>query len=830
MAGINIPIVSSLGGKGFEQAILQLKQLETNGQKAGFALEKAFLPAIGALAAMAAVGGFAVKAAIEDQESQVQLAQALKNTVSASDETIAATEKMITQMSRASGVADDELRPAFAQLVRGTGSLTKAQEAMSLAMDIQAGTGQDLRSVTDALASAYAGNLKGLKSLSPEITKMIKDGAGLNEVIKVLGSNFKGAADVARKSAQGQLALMSGAFTDMKESIGMALLPALEAVIPYLVMFSDWAANHVNVVIAIGTAIAGIATAIATYVAVQKTANAVMIVATTLNWAMAASETAKNTAATLGVGAAAIAAGLVVAMGALVIFKNKTKDLTTAQIASTDATTRQVTAVSDLKVQVTASARMTQQAIAIIEAQDKATRDAAKGTKELTEAQKRMAERVKNVSAVLNDYITESLNKAKIALSEAKDKFNDLSSEVSKGIKSTFSFGAIVSGAQDKLNKLAETTKDAAQVIADDLSKGLENARDELSKTKATFNDFAKSIAAGIKDSFSFKTASEGPDGFITGLRDQVKAIKEYNDDIKMLLDKGLSEDALKQILAAGSKSGAAIARNLLTGAQDDITGPEGVNALVKSVMETADQLGKNTADRFYGEGVSSAQKYFDGIKSQFDEATAAVNAVQAGTDVTSGFLEGLNSQVESIKTYGEDINTLLQRGISLDALQAVLDAGGESGAAIAHELVLGAQENITGPTGVNALVKSVNDVADRIALAAANKWYGAGVSNAQSYFDGIEAAFDAAQKRLGAKGLTLADLKGIGATFDSAITMPSVTPVTPSRPEVGSGAPGSSVVINVSGVMTNAQTGQAVLDNLREYSSVYGPLNLAIR
>ena len=297
-----------------------------------------------------------------------------------------------------------------------------------------------------------------------------------------------------------------------------------------------------------------------------------------------------------------------------------------------------------------------------------------------------------------------------------------------------------------------------------------------------------------------------------------------------MLLDKGLSEDALKQILAAGSKSGAAIARNLLTGAQDDITGPEGVNALVKSVMETADQLGKNTANRFYGEGVSSAQKYFDGIKSQFDEATAAVNAVQAGTDVTSGFLKGLNSQVEDIKTYGEDINTLLQRGISLDALQAVLDAGGESGAAIAHELVLGAQENITGPTGVNALVKSVNDVADRIALAAANKWYGAGVSNAQSYFDGIEAAFNAAQKRLGAKGLTLADLKGIGATFDSAITMPSVTPVTPSRPEIGSGAPSSSVVINVSGVMTNAQTGQAVLDNLREYSSVYGPLNLAIR
>ena len=38
---INIPIVSSLGGKGFEEAIIKLKQLETNGERAGFVLQKA---------------------------------------------------------------------------------------------------------------------------------------------------------------------------------------------------------------------------------------------------------------------------------------------------------------------------------------------------------------------------------------------------------------------------------------------------------------------------------------------------------------------------------------------------------------------------------------------------------------------------------------------------------------------------------------------------------------------------------------------------------------------------------------------------------------------
>jgi hypothetical protein len=643
---INIPIVSSLGGKGFEQAILQLKQLETNGQRAGFVLEKAFVPAIAALGALAVAGGFAVKAAIEDQESQVQLAQALKNTVGATNEVVASTETMITQMSRASGVADDELRPAFAELVRGTGSLTKAQQAMNLAMDIQAGTGQELRTVTNALASAYAGNLKGLKGLSPEIFKMIKDGANLGDVIKVLEGNFKGAADVAGRSAKGQLALMNGAFTDMKESLGMALLPALEAVIPMLVKFSDWAANHVNVVIGIGTAIAGIATAIATYVAVQKTANAVMVVATALNWAMAASETAKNTAMTLGVGAAAIAAGLVVAMGALTIFKNKTKDLTVAQVEQNKALTATATGLGTTSEMIYRSDR----------AQIKA--------------------------AYATAYATEEIKKQTTA----------------------------TGGNNDKLEEMADRIKKVSDALNDYMVVSLKDAKESLDDAQKNFDDFATNVSSSIKDAFSFKDAKD------------------------------------------------------------------------------------------------------------------------AGDETGSGFLAGLRDQVQGIINYGTDVEALLKRGLSQDALQAVLAAGGESGAAIAHELVLGAQDNITGPDGVNVLVKSAQDVADRIGLNAANQWYGAGVSSAQSYLQGVEAAFAAAQAKLGAKGLKLPDVKGIGAAFDYSISNPSVTPISPMAGNRGiDRGYENQYVINVSGVMSNAQTGEEIVNNIRAYNRAAGPANILV-
>ena len=40
-----IPIVSEFDGKGISKAIKQFKQLETNGEKAQFAIKKAAIPA-----------------------------------------------------------------------------------------------------------------------------------------------------------------------------------------------------------------------------------------------------------------------------------------------------------------------------------------------------------------------------------------------------------------------------------------------------------------------------------------------------------------------------------------------------------------------------------------------------------------------------------------------------------------------------------------------------------------------------------------------------------------------------------------------------------------
>ena len=85
-----------------------------------------------AFTATAAAAYKAVEGAAADQKSQALLAQQLKATTGATLNQIAAVEEQINVMMQATGIADDNLRPAFAQLVRATGSVTEANDLMKL--------------------------------------------------------------------------------------------------------------------------------------------------------------------------------------------------------------------------------------------------------------------------------------------------------------------------------------------------------------------------------------------------------------------------------------------------------------------------------------------------------------------------------------------------------------------------------------------------------------------------------------------------------------------------------------------------------------------------
>jgi len=259
---ISIPVISDFDSKGTDRAIREFQKLETAGQKAQFAIGKAAVPAAAALGVLADFGGDAVKAFMEDDKAAQLLAKSLKNTTGATDAQIASVEKFITQTSIAAAVSDDELRPAMDKLVRGTGDVTEAQNLLNLALDISAGTGKDLGAVSDALSKAFNGQLGPLKKLDPALAGLIENGATTDEVFAALGDTFKGAASTSANTASGKMKSFGIQMGEFKESVGAAVMPIVEKLLPAFTKIGTWISNNVPLVVTLGAVIGTLAAAV----------------------------------------------------------------------------------------------------------------------------------------------------------------------------------------------------------------------------------------------------------------------------------------------------------------------------------------------------------------------------------------------------------------------------------------------------------------------------------------------------------------------------------------------------------------------------------------
>ena len=209
---------------------------------AAFAIAAA---AAAAYAVKLAVDG--VKAAIQDEQAQLKLANALEAATGATNAQIKAVEDQILKTSLATGVADDKLRPALQRLATATGDTEKAQKLLNLALDISAATGKPLETVSNALGKAYEGNTTALVKLNAGISTAEAKTLGYTGAVQQLTDLYGGAAAANADTFQGRIDRVKVAFDETKESIGQALLPIVEkllgfitgTVLPVFQKFSD---------------------------------------------------------------------------------------------------------------------------------------------------------------------------------------------------------------------------------------------------------------------------------------------------------------------------------------------------------------------------------------------------------------------------------------------------------------------------------------------------------------------------------------------------------------------------------------------------------------
>lgn len=184
------------------------------------------LAAAGAAAAFMAVqiGVDAVKAAAEEQKQLANLATTLKNLGVQFD--MKELDGFIQKMQFATGVSDDELRVAFTNLVRATKDVSSAQDLLKLALDVSAGSGKSLTTVTTALAKAQAGNFSTLKRLIPTIDQTAVANKDLNGVVQSLSSQFGGSAAAAAETFGGKVAILAQVAGEVQQAFGAGFLQA----------------------------------------------------------------------------------------------------------------------------------------------------------------------------------------------------------------------------------------------------------------------------------------------------------------------------------------------------------------------------------------------------------------------------------------------------------------------------------------------------------------------------------------------------------------------------------------------------------------------------
>ena len=604
---INIPILSSLDASGFEKAAKQFSALKTNGERANFALKKAALPAAAALAAVGAAAFGAVKEAAADQKAQELLALQLVKTTGATDAQIKANERFITSTSISAAVTDDELRPALATLVRGTGDLAAAQDQLTLALDISAATGRDLGTVSLGLSKLANGQFGALTKLGIPLDANIiktKDYAAAQDV---LDKQFGGASKTAAETITGRFKSLSIAFNETKEAVGAALMPAVMAILKPLQALGTWASTHTTTFLIFGGVIAGLATAVLAVNFAMKvwkaTTAAFTAVQTLFNAALAANPIGLIVVAVIALGTA-----LFIAYQKFDGFRNVVNKGVNLIIGYFEFMTNAfITAVNTL----------------------------TKGINGFTGLFKHIGiniGKIGPIAAVEFGRIGDSVEMTRghlLRLDDdvkiVKETATELTPVLDNVATTVNKVGAAAKETKEPIKKIDE----ALRAFFDAFNKGFDAAKEKLIQAKADFADYAKTISGNISGALSFvdaaKAGADTGESFIQSLTRQFRKTAQFSELLNRLVAGGLSQAALSQVIAAGADVGSQIANELL----DSATGIKSANELTQGFTDVADRVAKNAATSFYQAGVDNATSYLAGFEKMLDGGSTAGNVVK---------------------------------------------------------------------------------------------------------------------------------------------------------------------------------------------------------
>lgn len=373
-----------------------------------------------------------------------------------------------------------------------------------------------------------------------------------------------------------------------------------------------------------------------------------------------------------------------------------------------------------------------------------------------------------------------------------------------------------------KVNELVDLTLEAESAFG--------NLPDPVKNAAGAFTDLTDKLTKLISP--------------LSGTLELVKRIFDFFSDEETFgaYNENLGVSAAQQMRvadAAGIERRAIMSSNEAKG-----KGTKATKDLTEANKKLEEQIAKarTEIEQKLNTALSNAQSQLDTARNAYnsfrDSITSSItgtlnftDALKEAVDAKGTFIGGLTVMANRSKLFGERVATLLQMGLSENALRKVIDAGVEAGTFIADELINGGSDAIR---QTNELVQALETVANKLGTDAADQFYGAGVQQGEAMVAGIKAVLDDFTARLAVDGLTLPQIQAIGTAADTAIGLVTGAPTMPTAPVFGddywAGLPGGDVNIEITGgLATSAEIGQAVVDSIRAYNRSAGPARIEV-
>lgn len=674
--------------------------------------------------------------AIEDQRAQALLAQQLKNSTGATNEQIAEVERLIDSMARASGIADDQLRPAMGNLVRSTGSVTKAQKLLALSMDISRATGRDLSAVTLGIGRAANGQFGALTRLGIPLDDATKKSKDFNKVLEILTKQFGGQASAYAETYAGKMERAKVAIDEAKESLGAGFVPLIENV-------SGALGNTATSFSKLDTATGGAVGKFASY----------------------------------GVAALGVVSATSLMAGQMIKFRSN--------IINADGELTRMGRTAKIAGGALA-------AIAISDALFTAINDAAGATDKLgTSFQGLLASAGKTEKPV--GELTHALGKMAEANAEAL-ALSHLWTDWGKKVQIVgFKVSRPIEDIDKAFKKILQTSPEVAKQTIEDwklqaasLDKNSQQYKDNI----MLIERYTKMLTLQTNASKGLANAQEAAAAAEQAAADAKekaeKAAKAYAEAQQKLKDKvvtaanalrtnlGQALDVAKANLKKATEEFNAYQKSI----SNAITGTLSFSSAQSTAAQNTDALQKATTD------VASAQDDYnkalrdgdpDAVASAYTRLTEAQKALTAAQAAPKTFLDSLKQQETAAKTFATNIQTLLNLGAKQGLIDQLAASGAEAGNAIATEIL-----NSANPKGyvdqVNTIISSTQTIADQVGTSAATQFKQAGVDSATALLTGMNDVLSKAKislkfSNLNKKGKPIKTLKDLTDQLQNSIS-----------------------------------------------------------